>query len=157
MCRRSPFSMIVACSVASGASAWYQRKLFVFPRQAKTGPYTHKQLSHDTHNSWIHLHTSRSSLSTRNKTLPPNLTHPHPHPRAIYTMRQWTVLPLVQVMAFCLFGAKPLSKPMLGYRQLDLGKKFHWHSNQNTNLFDGDTFENLHFGNVGHFVNGEMS
>ena len=34
-------------------------------------------------------------------------------------MRQWIRSALVQVMACRLFGAKPLSKPMLGYCQLD--------------------------------------
>ena len=34
-------------------------------------------------------------------------------------MRQWIESALVQIMACRLFGAKPFSKPMLGYRQLD--------------------------------------
>ena len=34
-------------------------------------------------------------------------------------MRQWIGSPLVQIMACRLFGAKPLSEPMLGYCQLD--------------------------------------
>ena len=34
-------------------------------------------------------------------------------------MRQWTGLALVQIMACRLIGAKPLTKPMLGYFQLD--------------------------------------
>ena len=34
-------------------------------------------------------------------------------------MRQWFGSALVQIMACRLFGAKPLSKPMLGYCQLD--------------------------------------
>ena len=33
-------------------------------------------------------------------------------------MRRWTGSAFVQKMACCLFGAKPLSKPMLGYCQL---------------------------------------
>ena len=33
--------------------------------------------------------------------------------------RQWIGLALVQIMACRLFGAKPLSKPKLGYNQLD--------------------------------------
>ena len=41
----------------------------------------------------------------------------HPPPSAAY-MRQWMESALVQIMACCLFGAKPLSKPMLGYCQL---------------------------------------
>ena len=39
-------------------------------------------------------------------------------PSAAY-MRQWIGSALVQIMACRLFGAKPLSKPMLGYCQLD--------------------------------------
>ena len=39
-------------------------------------------------------------------------------PRVAY-MRQWIGSALVQIMACRLFGAKPLSKPMLGYCQLD--------------------------------------
>ena len=39
-------------------------------------------------------------------------------PSAAY-MRQWIELALVQTMACCLFGAMPLSKPMLGYCQLN--------------------------------------
>ena len=34
-------------------------------------------------------------------------------------MCQWVCSTLVQIMACCLFGTKPLSKPMLGYCQLD--------------------------------------
>ena len=39
-------------------------------------------------------------------------------PSAAY-MRQWTRSALLQIMACRLIRAKPLSKPMLGYRQLD--------------------------------------
>ena len=45
-------------------------------------------------------------------------THPHPLPSAAF-MRQWIGLALGQIMACRLFGAKPLSKPMLGYCQLN--------------------------------------
>ena len=37
----------------------------------------------------------------------------------IYNMRQWIGSALVQIMACRLFGAKPLSKPVLGYCQLN--------------------------------------
>ena len=40
-------------------------------------------------------------------------------PSAVY-VRQWIGWALVQIIACRLFGAKPLSKPMLGYCQLDL-------------------------------------
>ena len=43
-----------------------------------------------------------------------------PPPSAAY-MRQWIRSVLVQTMAWCLYGTKPLSEPMLGYFQLD-----HW-------------------------------
>ena len=39
-------------------------------------------------------------------------------PSATY-LRQWIWRALVQIMAWCLFGAKPLSKPTLGYCPLD--------------------------------------
>ena len=39
-------------------------------------------------------------------------------PSAAY-MHQWMKSALVQIMACCLYGTKPLSKPMLGYCQLD--------------------------------------
>ena len=39
-------------------------------------------------------------------------------PSAAY-MRQWIGSALVRVMACRLFGAKPLTEPMLTYRQLD--------------------------------------
>ena len=51
-------------------------------------------------------------------------------PRAAY-MRQWFGSALVQIMACCLFSAKPLSKPMLDY----LRNKLQWNFNQNINLF----------------------
>ena len=40
-------------------------------------------------------------------------------PLSAMYMRQWIRSALVQIMACRLFGAKPLSKPMLGYCQLD--------------------------------------
>ena len=40
-------------------------------------------------------------------------------PHSTANMRQWIRSVLVQIMACRLFGAKPLSKPMLGYCQLD--------------------------------------
>ena len=39
-------------------------------------------------------------------------------PSAAY-MRQWIGSTLVRIMACCLFGVKPLSKPMLSYCQVD--------------------------------------
>ena len=51
------------------------------------------------------LHSIRSRLNS--------------YPLSAAYMRQWTGSSLVQIMACRLFGAKPLSKPMLGYCQLD--------------------------------------
>ena len=41
-------------------------------------------------------------------------------PPGVEYMCQWIRSALVQIMVGCLFGTKPLSKPMLGYCQLDL-------------------------------------
>ena len=40
-------------------------------------------------------------------------------PTSAAYMRQWIGSTLIQIIACCLFGTKPLSKPMLGYCQLD--------------------------------------
>ena len=54
----------------------------------------------------------------------------HISPSAAY-MRQWTGSALVQVMACRIFGAKPLSKPMLGYCKTGtLRNKLQWNCNQ---------------------------
>ena len=55
-------------------------------------------------------------------------------PSAEY-MRQCIGSALVQIMACRLFGAKPLSKPMLDYSQLSHKNKFQWKFNQNTKVF----------------------
>ena len=55
-------------------------------------------------------------------------------PSAVY-MRQRTGLALVQIMAWRLFGAKPLSRPVLGYVNWTLGNKLQSNFNQNTKLF----------------------
>ena len=49
-------------------------------------------------------------------------------------MRHWIGAALVQIMACRLFGAKPLSKPMLIVNWV-LRNKYQWKFNQNTNLF----------------------
>ena len=55
-------------------------------------------------------------------------------PSATYIC-QWIGQALVQIMACRLFGAKPLSKPMLAYHQLGpLGTNL-WNFDQNTKLF----------------------
>ena len=76
-------------------------------------------------------------------------------------MRQWIGSALVQIMACRLFGAKPLSKPMLGYCQLDpkeqtwmkFDTKFFIHENASENivcemaaiLSMGDVLTTLHY------------
>ena len=50
-------------------------------------------------------------------------------------MRQWIRSALVQIIACRLFGAKPLSKPMLIYCQWTLRNKIQWNSKQNIKLF----------------------
>ena len=50
-------------------------------------------------------------------------------------MHQWNGSALVQIMACCLFGTKPLSKPMQGYCNWTLMNKLQWNSYQNTKLF----------------------
>ena len=49
-------------------------------------------------------------------------------------MRQWIGSTLVQIMACCLFGAKPLSKPMIGYCQLDRYEQTSFQSKSKTFL-----------------------
>ena len=56
-----------------------------------------------------HIHDINMYNFDTFKSSPPSVTY----------MRQWTGTPLVKIMACRLFGAKPLSKPMQGYCQLD--------------------------------------
>ena len=73
-------------------------------------------------------------------------------------MCQWIGSALVQIMACHLFGAKPLSKPMLGYCQLN--------PKQQTSVKFQSKYKTFHsrkyiwkycLRNGGHFVLGEMS
>ena len=50
-------------------------------------------------------------------------------------VRQWIGSALIQIMACCLFGAKPLSKPMLYIANWALRNKFKWSFNQIHHLF----------------------
>ena len=63
--------------------------------------------------------------------LPPVNSSP---PSAIYA-HQWIVSALVQIMAWHRIGAKPLSKPMLGYYELDHYKQTSMKFNRNTKFF----------------------
>ena len=55
-------------------------------------------------------------------------------PIAAY-MRKWSESALVQIMACRLFSPKPLSKPMLGYYQLDRNKlQWNFHQNASENI-----------------------
>ena len=91
----------------------------------------------------------------------------HLPPSAAYLL-QWTESSLLQVMACCLLGTKPLPEPMLAYCQLDSWEQmsiklklefYHFHSRK---------LESYHFHsrkciwmcwlqNGGHVVQGEMS
>ena len=57
---------------------------------------------------WVCMHPCQSKCLWVNSSTP----------SATY-MHQWIGLALVQIMTSCLFGAKPLPKPMLGSCQLD--------------------------------------
>ena len=56
------------------------------------------------------------------------------HPSAVY-MRKSPGSALLQIMVCRLFGTMPLSKPMLGFYQLDHKEKKHSNFNQNTKPF----------------------
>ena len=55
-------------------------------------------------------------------------------PGAAY-MHQWTGSALVQIMAWCLFGTKPLPEPMLTYLSFGPLGTNQWNLNQKTKLF----------------------
>ena len=76
-------------------------------------------------NNFIWLHVD--IFSTLNQNF---LTH-LPLVLHIYV---WMGSALVQIMACRLFGAKPLSKPMLGYCQLEIWNRSQWNFYQNTKL-----------------------
>ena len=57
-------------------------------------------------------------------------------------MREWIVSTLVQIMVCRLFGAKPLSKPMLAFVTWTLRNKLQWYLHRNTKLLiHENTFE----------------
>ena len=59
-------------------------------------------------------------------------------------MRHWIRSALVQIMAWRLFDAKPLSKPMLAIVNWTLRNKLQWNFKQNTRLFiNKNAFENI--------------
>ena len=62
---------------------------------------------------------------------------------AVY-MRHWIGTALIQIMACRLFGAKPLSKPILGDCHLDSWDKIQWNFNPNSCIFiQENAFENV--------------
>ena len=66
-----------------------------------------------------------------------------PPPSAAY-MHQWFESALVQIMAWCLFGAKQLSKPVLGNCPLDPKQQPSVNFNQITKRFSHENaFENV--------------
>ena len=57
-------------------------------------------------------------------------------PASVACMRQWIGSALVQIMAYILFGTKPLSKLMLGYYQMHpYRNKVRWNFSQKSNSF----------------------
>ena len=78
------------------------------------------------------------------------------YPPSTAYMRQWIGSALVQIMTCRLFGAKPLSKPMLDYCQLEHRNKIRWYFNQNTKCFiHENASQKYRLRNGSHFVDGE--
>ena len=76
-------------------------------------------------------------------------------PPSVAYMRQWIELATVQVMACRLFGAKPLSKPVLGYCQFDSSEQTSMKFNQNTKTnHSRKCIWQYPLRNEGHFVQG---
>ena len=77
-------------------------------------------------------------------------------PSATY-MRRWIGSALVQVMAWRLFGAKPLPELMLPYCQLDPWEQLQWNSNRNMKKnHSSKCVWMCRLRNGGHFVQGEI-
>ena len=73
-------------------------------------------------------------------------------------MRQWTGSLSVQVIAWRLFGAKPLPEPMLIYCQSDYWEQVSVKFEQNFIIsIQENPFENVVCQNGGHFVQNEIS
>ena len=82
----------------------------------------------------------------------------NPSPSFVAYMRQLFRSALVQIMACRLFGAKLLSKPMLGYCQLDPWEQTSVKFESKYKTFVGEnTIENVVCQNGSHFVQGGMS
>ena len=73
-----------------------------------------------------------------------------------YNLNCWCCPVLVQIMAWCRIGTKPLSKPMLGYCQFGLRNKLQWNFKKNTTFHSWCTWK-CRLRNGGHFVHGKMS
>ena len=95
------------------------------------------------HLQWRNRH--RVTFSESVTTSYVNVTNPKSHTKVLTDfvnssppsdayIRQWTGSALIQIMACRLFGAKPLSKPMHGYWQLDPKEQSQWNFNQNSNM-----------------------
>ena len=83
------------------------------------------------------------------------LQYPNSSPPSVAYMRQWISSALVQIMASRLFGAKPLSEPVLVYLSIwSLGKKLQWNFNQNTKLHSRKCIWKYRLRKGGHFVQG---
>ena len=73
---------------------------------------TYRSLDHQETNAFENVICQIASVLSKSQCV-------NSSPRCDAYMRQWIGSALVQIMAYSLFGAKPLSKPILGYCQLD--------------------------------------
>ena len=78
----------------------------------------------------------------------------NPSPPSAAYMRQWIGWSLIHMMACRLFGAKPLSEPMLGHCQLRLLGTNSWMSVKIRSFSFKNSNENVVCQNSGHFVQG---
>ena len=85
-------------------------------------------------NWYLGLHTYIKLRSAKINHNEPVVVFNSSTPSATY-MRQLIGSALVQIMACCLFDTKPLSKPMLGYYQLEPYEQTPVKFNQNMKLF----------------------
>ena len=73
-------------------------------------------------------------------------------------MHHWILSALIQIMACCLFGTKPLSKPMLGYSQLNPEEQTSMKFQSKYKTFHSRKWIwKYHLRNGGHFVQREIA
>ena len=100
------------------------------------------------------VRTSLCPVVIHNQCILPINLFPTTTTKAAYT-RQCMGLALVQITACRLFGTKSLSKPMLGYCQLEQTSVKFW--SKYKTLLQRKCIWRYRLRNVGHFVLGEMS